>query len=653
MGLELHLLPRPQELEIKIGSFTIKYNTKIVVNNSCSTGILNIAKILKESIQKELGFELPIIKSNNILKDSINLIEISDEEKLYPNDISSNEAYSSESYSNESYSNESYSNESYSLDIQETSILINGSKKGGVLYGVQTLRQMITGSGAVLPALHIVDKPAIPNRGFYHDVTRGRIPTLDSLKKLADKVSYYKLNQLQLYVEHSFLYSELSEVWRDDTPLTAEEILELDDYCQKLNIELIPSIASFGHLYKLLSTKTYTHLCELENSDKTDFSFFDRMQHHTVDVTNDESFEVIKYMIEEYMPLFSSKHFNICSDETFDLGKGKSKALAEEIGTDRVYVNFLKKLCDLVISHNKRPMFWGDIILGDPLALKELPDEVICLNWGYSPDEKEDNAKKVYEIGATQYLCPGVHGWNHIVNRNDYGYKNIKSMCDYANRYHAIGVLNTDWGDFGHVNHPEFSTTGLIYGAAFSWNALNLEYSEINKQISTIEYKDKSGRFVELISDIAKQELFTWEFVVMWKERFSHGEPIEQLTYYVQNCEQTKVDIANKNIDELVENLYETISHMDTSTRGVVKAYMIAAKGLKLFNSIGYVVHSLQNHSSSIDISCLTELAKDLELWFYEYKLLWRQHSKESELYQIQELINWYADFLRSYNTQL
>jgi hexosaminidase len=634
MGLEMHLLPMPKEINLEEGTFIIEYNTKIVINNNCSNGILHIAKILKESIMKELGFDLPILRTNKIMEHSINLIEYCSKQD--------------ENSSKDSYSNESISNESYSMDINDHGIFIKGSKKGGVLYGVQTLRQIISTKGAVLPTLRINDGPEIPNRGFYHDVTRGRIPTLDSLKKLADKLSHYKLNQLQLYVEHSFLFSELSEVWRDDTPLTAEEILELDEYCKKLNIELIPSIASFGHLYKLLSTKTYSHLCELEDSDKSDFSFFDRMQHHTVDVTNEESFEVIKYMIEEFMPLFSSNHFNICSDETFDLGKGKSKALAEAIGTDRVYVNFLKRLCDLIISHKKRPMFWGDIILGEPSALKELPEEVICLNWGYSPDEKEDNAKKIYEIGATQYLCPGVHGWNHIINRNDYGYNNIKSMCDYAKRYHAIGVLNTDWGDFGHINHPEFSTAGLIYGAAFSWSNLSIEFSEINKQISMLEYKDKSGRFVDIISDLAKQELFTWEFIVMWKERYSHGESLDQLSYYFQNCEPTRVIKVNHDLDEIIYKLYETVSVMDTSTRGFVKAYIIAAKGLQVFNMIGSVVYAKHHHSSFMEIPSTTELAKNLEHWFYDYKMLWRQHSKESELYQVQELINWYGDFLRN-----
>ena len=121
--------------------------------------------------------------------------------------------------------------------------------------------------------------------------------TLSYLKQVADRMAYYKLNQLQLYVEHTYLFSGLSEMWRDETPLTAEEIRELDAYCAKLHIELVPSIATFGHLYMLLSTKSYGDLCEFPDSWKEPFSFWDRMQHHTVDVSGGRAIELIKAMI--------------------------------------------------------------------------------------------------------------------------------------------------------------------------------------------------------------------------------------------------------------------------------------------------------------------------------------------------------------------
>ena len=83
--------------------------------------------------------------------------------------------------------------------------------------------------GSVLPCIKITDKPDLPHRGYYLDETRGRVLKLDYLKKAVDRLCRYKINELQLYVEHTYLFEGLSEMWRDETPLTAEEIMELDD----------------------------------------------------------------------------------------------------------------------------------------------------------------------------------------------------------------------------------------------------------------------------------------------------------------------------------------------------------------------------------------------------------------------------------------
>ena len=114
-------------------------------------------------------------------------------------------------------------------------------------------------------------------------MTRGRVQTLDNLKKLVDTLSFYKMNQLQLYVEHTHMFRDLTELWRDDTPMTAEEVLELDQYCYERGVELVPSIATFGHLYKLLKTKTYEHLCELPGSSEPTSSIFVQMRPLTLE----------------------------------------------------------------------------------------------------------------------------------------------------------------------------------------------------------------------------------------------------------------------------------------------------------------------------------------------------------------------------------
>lgn len=618
----LYVLPSPQEIIEYDGIYTLSFKGSIVINKNCEVAVNHYGKILKEDIYFYTGFSLPILRGNPI------------ENGIY--------------ISKDSSLNE----QEYILLIEPNMITIKGGDEAAILYGVQTLRQIISQKGAVLPCLSIHDFPGIKTRGFYHDVTRGRIPTLSFLKSLADKLSYYKINQLQLYIEHSYLFKDLSEVWRDDTPLTAEEIMELDEYCARLNIDLVPSLSSFGHLHKLLTTKTYAHLCELPDSDKEPFGFRDRMQHHTIDTTKEESYQLITEMISEFMPLFTSKYFNICADETFDLGKGRSKEAADKVGVDRLYMDFLKKLCGFVVSKGKIPMFWGDIISRFPQAIKELPKETICLNWGYAWDQREDETKALAAAGATQYLCPGVGGWNQLINLIENSYNNIRLMCKYAYQYDAIGVLNTDWGDFGHINHPEFSTSGLIFGASLSWKNEDMSYEEFLKRISLLEYKDKSLKFMSIVSDISKQSLFGWEMLVIYRELHHKVDENSKrkISGIFENLDLDSVYETNDYINSLSDQLYNTINSMDTSSRSLVKPYLVSATGIALWNKIGATIdHTVYNRTNKA-ADKPANLAIELEQWFHQYKEIWRTISKESELFRLQDLINWYADYLRDIN---
>lgn len=615
----MYLLPKPKEIVILEEVYVLTYDTCIQTSAHFAGKGLHFAKLLRERIAKTLSFQLDIVKTSN--SDNKITLELNHELK----------------------------DQEYELMIQKNSVNISGGDEEGLLYGIQTFCQILEQKGALLPCVRIKDYPAIKNRGFYHDITRGRIPSLASLKALADKMSYYKLNQLQLYVEHSFFFRDFSEVWRDDTPLMPEEILELDEYCRKLNIELIPSIASFGHLYKLLSTKTYAHLCELEGSDNEEFSFVGRMDHHTVDVTNEESFQVITKMLSEYMVLFSSKQFNICSDETFDLGKGKSKKLADEIGTNQVYINFLSRLCNFITNKGLKPMFWGDIILESPETVKELPPEAICLNWDYSPEVTEEKVKTFHDLGVNQYVCPGVQGWKRLINHLDYAYKNISAMCRHGHKYDVLGVLNTDWGDYGHFNHPEFSTAGMIYGAAFSWSEEEIPFEEINRQISKIEYSDSSEQFAGLVCELEKKELFLWESVVEVKEGLQKGHS-EKVQYILENFNGEAVTKSNAGIDEDLNSLYKIMTDMDSSKRYLVEPYLIMGKGIKLFNEIGLFMkqhYASDSNSTSFTKDSRYKLAVELEHWFKDYKELWRSYGKEAELYRITQVILWYGDLLR------
>ncbi len=609
------LLPVPKKQEQKEGYFKIKLSTMIVMAPSCAPGTEVYAKLLKDEIAEYAGLEVSVTRGRAKEGDIV----------LEPDPA--------------------LGEQQYTLAVEKDSILIRGGSLSSLGWGVQTLRQVIRQCAGLLPLIRIEDEPDLPNRGFFHDVTRGRVQTLPNLKKLVDTMAFYKLNQLQLNMEHTYLFRDLSELWRDETPLTAEEIMELDQYCFERGIELVPCLASFGHLYKLLSTRTYAEYCELTDSDSQEFSFFDRMAHHTVDVSNPGSMELILGMIEEYMQLFRSNQFNICADETFDLGTGKSKALAQEKGRDRLYIDFISGLFEFLIKNGKKPMFWGDIICGFPKLLKELPENVVCLTWGYLPNQRDAEVRTMHDAGAVQYVCPGVCGWNTWVNFMSGSYSNIRKMCSYARKYHAIGVLNTDWGDFGHINQPIFSIPGLIYGAAFSWNGTEIAFDELNRQISILEFGDHSGRLVGCLAQMNELNSFCWRDTVMIKEWTQKGKSREEIAKDFERKNIREKAHYNGELDALEEEFLTVSRSLDAGHKAIVSAASVSFLAIRVWNQVGQYILSVKDGNPDPEKG--KELACELERCLYYYKKNWRENSKEGDLGKIEDVFCWYADRLR------
>ena len=94
--------------------------------------------------------------------------------------------------------------------------------------------------------LQIDDKPDFANRGVMLDISRDKVPTMETLYKQIDILAECKINQIQLYTEHTFAYDNHKVVWQNASPMTPEQILDLDQYCRDRHIELVPNQNSFG-----------------------------------------------------------------------------------------------------------------------------------------------------------------------------------------------------------------------------------------------------------------------------------------------------------------------------------------------------------------------------------------------------------------------
>ena len=580
--------------------------------------------------------------------------------------------------------------EAYRIEISPESkrIEIFAQAPRGALWAMRTLEQHMQQKGLVFEGGTIEDAPTLPWRGFYHDVTRGRVPTLESLKRLAEALSRYKLNELQLYIEHTYLFSNESEVWRDDTPLTAADIQELDRYCDERGVELVPSVSSFGHLYELLRSYQFCGECELDVDPSETFSYIGRMAHHTADIHGEAVFEQILRRIDEFSGLCRTRRFNICADETFDLGQGKNRDLCANQGRGRLYVDFLKRLQQHLNARGLEMQFWGDIIIDTPDLYQEFDPKPVCLTWDYAAEGSDHGVKTLAKLGARQYLCPGVGTWNMKLPSIFNAYRNIHRMTTYAIEYGAEGVLNTDWGDFAHICDPCLSLPGLIHGACVAWTgsealqkyvqALHpaakdepfdpapsspqrlLEYELLNAQISKLECGDFEGSYVSDLNLAQEEDLFPWFHMVRLHEAETMSDRetaerwlVEGKALLEKNMGPDRYAAAQAKLQQIKAKLLSKplLCARPEEATSFREAAINGLDFILCTNELGYLYWQSQ---LDLEVSTLASLkpqveacCQRLEHWMLRYRKRWLKVSQTSELSRMTEVLSAWLDRLR------
>ena len=384
--------------------------------------------------------------------------------------------------------------EGYALAISKTGIEISFRETGGLRAATATLRQLLREYGRRLPCLRIRDWPDFPRRGVMLDISRGRVPKLETLLDLAEKLSDFKINELQLYTEHTFAYKKYKSVWQSWGALTAKEIKILDARCRELGIDLVPNQNSFGHLHYFLADPRLKKLSEISEPYEDASKEFVRRP-TTLAPNHPGTIPFLRGLYDELLPNFSSEFFNVGCDETWDLGRGQSKKLCETKGKGRVYLDFLKKIHREVSARGKKMMFWGDIILKYPKLIRELPKNVIALNWGY--EAKHPFAKEAAKFAKSKipfYVCPGTSSWQTFIGKHDNALANLRAAAKAGKKYGAIGYLNTDWGDGGHPQPLAVSWPMFAAGAALAWNSKDFDESKLVPILSRNIFEDSTGK---------------------------------------------------------------------------------------------------------------------------------------------------------------
>jgi N-acetyl-beta-hexosaminidase len=299
VDVKQYLLPQPKKIEVLQGQAT-HFNGRIICKNLVEPAVMRSVNRVKQ-IMLGLGYNYPLASVAALNEKAAIELKI---------DASIGQK------------------QGYTLQISNDGILLTGNDAEGLWNGVLTLEQLsaIAQKEGAFPMVKITDWPDFERRGVMLDISRDKVPTMASIYKLVDQLAKWKINEFQLYTEHTFAYQNHKKVWENASPMTAEQVIELDAYCKERFIDLVPNQNSFGHMRRWLKHKEYVHLAECPKPAKT---IWGMMSKTSLSPVEPGSLKLVEELFNELLPNFSSEYVNIGCDETVELGCGKSKAICK------------------------------------------------------------------------------------------------------------------------------------------------------------------------------------------------------------------------------------------------------------------------------------------------------------------------------------
>ena len=577
---DLRLIPEPKQVEKRAGVFLITSKTRIVINAAHAQEDRFAAETLAEEIQRAAGATIKLETARTRPKSNvIYLVHAADDARL-----------SAELAGSKLAIDDQLGEEGYVIDATPERIVVAAPAGAGVFYGIQTLRQLlgqsIEGAGGSMaqkavprpslscPAVTIKDWPSMRWRGVHDDISRGPVPTLDYMKRQIRTCAAFKLNLFSLYLEHVFDYRNQPLIAPKEGAITAADVKELVEYARRYFVTILPEQQAFGHLHHVLKTEIYSDIAETPHG-------------HVLAPGNEKTYAFIRDIYAELVPLFPGPLFHIGADETFELGRGQTKAHADEVGLGRVYLEHLKRVAEIMKPYNKRLMFWGDIAVKYPELLGILPKDVIAVAWGYGPSPNFDNSLKPYRDAKLDlFVSPGASNWNRIFPNLDTAFLNIRNFVRDGQKYGALGMLNTTWDDDGEAL---FSMTwpAIAFGAACAWQPGESSIERFKTDYDWAFYRSEDHVFRDAIQSLSRAHsilrsagLGEANDEAFWSDPFS-----EPGAKYAQKAEAPARDLrieAERALASMYQHREQAKTNGDTLDYLIFAGLRLDALGLKV-----------------------------------------------------------------------
>ncbi len=511
--------------------------------------------------------------------------------------------------------------EGYIIIVEADSVYLFTRTPRGLFYAIKTLMWLAGGKDQI-PGCVIRDWPDFGLRGISDDISRGQVSTMENFKKIIRFLADLKMNVYMPYLEDMYRFDCYPNIGGDRGALTKKECLALQDYADDHHVEIIPIFQTLGHYENILLQPEFRHLADFAGAG-------------SLNVTDEAVYTFLKNVLDEICPIFRSIYFHIGADESWDVGMGASREAANRHGVASVHAKHYRRVIDMVKKYGKKVMMYGDIILDHPAILNEIPRDTVIVDWHY--DIRPFYAStEFFQKSACQYLVsPGIHSWSRIFPNISAACANISAMIQSGLNNGAMGVILSNWGDFGGANFRELSYFPFAFGADKSWNYNGSQLEEFETKFFNYFYgtDDPGLSHIYHVLGKAAQGFKTDHFFGFPFYRPAH---LAELT-----LRQAELPLLAKGVlreTEKLQTLKKNHTHLDI--------FRLCAEMFLWFGRLSNVQLELfQNEQFDLNDPTVIEkkleqLSSDLQEIKKKYEKIWLDSNRPENLHRILSLMD-------------
>lgn len=500
----INIIPKPQILEIKNGTFTLSNNTEIISKS------VTIKKYFIDRLKELTGITL---SKKNATKNKI-LLEIDN-----------------------SFKKEN--REAYKIDINENVIKIISSTDEGLFRGIQTILQMISpklklkrdGRSIHLPCCLIIDEPRFQWRGLTLDCSR-HFMTKDFIKRYIDILAYYKFNTLHWHLTDDQgwrieikKYPKLTQIgaWRKEPNdsiyggyYTQDDIKEIVEYAKSRFINIVPEIEMPGHCLAALASYP-------ENSCTGGPFEVTNLWGVMKDVYcagRDSTFYFLQDILDEVISLFPGEYIHIGGDEVLkDRWKAcpKCQARIKQEGLKdehELQSYFIQRIVNYLESKNKKAIGWDEILEGG------LAQGAIVQSWRGYEGAIQAARQKHFTICSPTFYTYLNYEPDNVDLKTAYSFEPIPDELNEEEKKFILGGEANLWTEYApqetvdsklfprllalsevfwtypqNKNYDEFYKR--VQNSYLDLNSLGIKYGRESKIITyNIDYDENNNQFI-------------------------------------------------------------------------------------------------------------------------------------------------------------